>query len=109
MNNVLEPDWSLGTCRSPNVGFSNFFEDFERGTIEEKKLILGYCRGCPIKKKCKDWAIANECNGLWGGEYLDADGRILKRPLQRSYLEDQRDIAARKKFLQTSVDSTAVA
>jgi len=49
-----------------------FFDD---DTAQAKSV----CRGCTVRAKCLDFALANDCRaGVWGG--LDADERrALKR------------------------------
>ncbi len=41
-----------------------FFPEYER----DGKMAKEVCKGCPVKKKCFDYAVSNqEAFGIWGG------------------------------------------
>lgn len=36
---------------------------------------LRHCAVCPVRSECLAWAVAGREQGVWGGEYLERDGR----------------------------------
>lgn len=48
--------------------------------LKQIKTAKAVCRGCPVKQRCLDWAIANrEMNGIYGGMDEDERRRLLRR------------------------------
>jgi WhiB family redox-sensing transcriptional regulator len=47
----------------------------EHGRIKEARTL---CMMCPVRQKCLDYAIKNECTGVWGGT-TDSERRRMAR------------------------------
>jgi WhiB family redox-sensing transcriptional regulator len=47
----------------------------EHGRIKEARAL---CMMCPVRQKCLDYAIKNECTGVWGGT-TDSERRRMAR------------------------------
>jgi Transcription factor WhiB len=39
---------------------------------------LRYCAVCPVRAQCLAWAVAGREQGVWGGRYLERDGRARR-------------------------------
>ncbi len=60
---LLRPDWQkYGTCRGEGTDIF-FHERYSHAVREAKKL----CDICVVRQKCLDFAIDNDCVGVWGG------------------------------------------
>ena len=60
---LLRPDWQqYGTCRGEGTDIF-FHERYLHAVREAKKL----CDICVVRQKCLDFAIKNDCVGVWGG------------------------------------------
>jgi len=66
------PDFSKAACIG--VPESVFFPRVEGhgGRIGKKELAEArkYCRDCPVKDECLEYACRTNSVGIWGGEYL---------------------------------------
>jgi WhiB family redox-sensing transcriptional regulator len=47
----------------------------ESQRIKEAKML---CKVCPVRQVCLDYAIKNECTGIWGGT-TDSERRKIAR------------------------------
>ena len=60
---LLRPDWQQhGTCRGEGTDIF-FHERYLHAVREAKKL----CDICVVRESCLDFAIKNDCVGVWGG------------------------------------------
>lgn len=39
---------------------------------------MRHCAVCPVRSDCRAWAIAGKEQGVWGGLYLERDGRVRR-------------------------------
>ena len=66
------PDFSKAACIG--VSESVFFPRVEGqgGRISKKELAEArkYCRTCPVKDACLEYACRTDSVGIWGGEFL---------------------------------------
>ena len=53
---------------------SLFFSDYPR----DQKLALSICERCPVTEECLNFALANNCIGVWAGT-SDRQRRKLRR------------------------------
>ena len=59
-------------------------EAFFPENIEDRRMAIAICNTCPVKKKCLDYALANEEEfGVWGGvdftNLKDRTRRMMKK------------------------------
>ena len=60
---LLRPAWQQhGTCRGEGTDIF-FHERYAHAVREAKKL----CDICVVRESCLDFAIKNDCVGVWGG------------------------------------------
>jgi len=60
---LLRPAWQqYGTCRGEGTDIF-FHERYQHAIREAKKL----CDICVVRESCLDFAIKNDCVGVWGG------------------------------------------
>lgn len=60
---LLRPEWQqYGTCRGEGTDIF-FHERYLHAVREAKKL----CDICVVRQSCLDFAIKNDCVGVWGG------------------------------------------
>lgn len=71
-------EWMLrGFCSTAQANPDIFYED---GNEETAKA---FCHQCPVINTCREWAIRNEEEGVWGGT-SQADRRAVRRGGQRA-------------------------
>ena len=59
---LLRPEWQKhGTCRGEGTDIF-FHERYQHAIREAKKL----CDICVVRQSCLDFAIKNDCVGVWG-------------------------------------------
>ena len=55
-----------GACRHSSASTDLFFPGKGQSHLIWKARIL--CYGCPVRERCRDWAIVNDItDGIWGG------------------------------------------
>lgn len=84
---LLEPyEWAdRGACKGLDV--SIFFAEIGERYVEAKKV----CAVCPVFHECREWAIAHESDGFWGGT----------NERQRRKIRLERQIQYRKPFFRS--------
>jgi WhiB family redox-sensing transcriptional regulator len=63
--------WDRATCKGQPT------ELFFPVLRESNKEALAFCRVCPVKLQCREWALRHELHGTWGG--LSERQRKLQR------------------------------
>lgn len=77
---TMDEEWKADAkCRDTET--SVFFNDFEKGRIEDRKVILEFCNDCPVKQDCFDYGRKTHSYGVYGGSYMYR-GKPLKHPLR---------------------------
>jgi len=60
------PDWSEAACLDADPEI--FFPDSRRPVDDEDvQKALALCADCPVQKRCLDFALVNNTDGIWGG------------------------------------------
>jgi len=88
-------DWLPRAKCSVNRRHTDFFFPVARGAeglsvaIAEVKA---YCRNCPVKKECLEWALAADCNsGMFGGKSEAEIRKIRKKRMGKVVPSGNRD------------------
>ncbi|NBQ97706.1 MAG: WhiB family transcriptional regulator [Microbacteriaceae bacterium] len=59
----MRPKWQdRSNCK--DVGTDIFFHERYHHAVREAKTL---CKACPVQQDCLEYAIVNECVGIWGG------------------------------------------
>jgi WhiB family redox-sensing transcriptional regulator len=60
-----DTDWmDLAACK--NMDTDKFF--FHHAGRQQIKGVVEICNQCPVRERCRDWAVTNEITyGIWGG------------------------------------------
>ena len=72
---LLMPEWRFHPrrhCRGMDP--NDFFGSDDAAAV---------CKGCPVEKECKDWAVQNGEFGVWGGT-SERKRRGLRRQAKRA-------------------------
>ena len=73
MINLDQLAWMLrGACSVLNANPDIFYEDGNEDTAK------AYCYQCPVINTCREWAMVNDEEGVWGGMSA-ADRRAVRR------------------------------
>lgn len=77
MIDLVQFEWMLrGFCSTAQANPDIFYEE---GNEETAKA---FCYQCPVISTCREWAIENDEDGVWGG-MSSADRRAVRRGGQR--------------------------
>lgn len=62
-------DWrDRAACRN-NVDPELFFPiGMNAGSCAQTAQAKAVCKRCPVQQECLEWALANGCDGIWGGK-----------------------------------------
>lgn len=71
------PSWrNQARCRNvPEEELNAFFpwtsgESDRAEPSDIRKVTETYCKGCPVRDECLDFAVNFGCQGIWGGVYI---------------------------------------
>ena len=76
-----------GACRDQDT--NEFYLGPTNSTTTTAKKV---CAGCPVLEACREWGIAHEPYGVWGG--MDEKERVNERRRRVRYARAERDRAA---------------
>ena len=62
-------------------------ESGDGGSVADAAFAKSICSGCPHKRECAEWGIAQEAHGIWGGLTIRDRQRIRRQRGIRIYQE----------------------
>ncbi|MGH0053631.1 MAG: WhiB family transcriptional regulator [Sphaerochaetaceae bacterium] len=74
-----EFSWNaLAACRDmmPESAETDWFFNAYESKPEVAKAADGLCMSCPVQRICAEYAVTHKEEGLWGGVYWNAQGRV---------------------------------
>jgi len=66
---LLGNNWiQSAACRGVDVNIFFPDEDQPKNDVRSRELAMAYCKTCPVKNECRDYAISNNLYiGIYGG------------------------------------------
>lgn len=86
-------DWAA--CKgTPIEGEAHpFFDGYEKGDASFCRAIDSLCNSCPVQRICGEYAQDQREEGMWGGVYWTATGRVDAKKNSHKTDEDWKNLA----------------